>query len=517
MKKTLLKNNVLSFSFLVLLLGAFNVSQAQNLWTGATNNLFMTATNWTTAPAYATATPGTDNLKLDASATTPVLLDNSAAATPGIFVVQLQTATGTELTTASDITSSSTSLSMYVGGKLHITGGTFWGKGNIYFGNSTGELPYCNIETGGTLKTKSNILVGRNAPCTIDVNGGTITGESLGSIAIGNYFAAGPGIVNLNSGNIKIYKVAGFAVGAYGTCNVYGGKVEFPVGDLVVKGTLNVNGGIVNFLGTTASTINTAATAGTINLNSGSITVGGTLTTINTVINVDSGTLVLAGDQTLAMATNITNNVLKVSGAALTAGKTLSNTFDSVTGLTTIMAVLPGTAPSALDYTTTAGTYTVGTAIADNPKSALTLGTGTTATYTVSPALPAGLVLDPATGTISGTPAAAKALTTYYVKASTDYGFTTKAITIVVSAALGIDSFEKAAMVKAYPNPTTDTVTVSLPNAAVVQKIAVYNSLGQLVRTETKNTVSLQNLANGNYYLTIFTAEGNYSKKIIKK
>ena len=196
----------------------------------------------------------------------------------------------------------------------------------------------------------------------------------------------------------------------------------------------------------------------------------------------------------------------------------MSNTFDSVTGLTTIMAVLPGTAPSGLDYTTTAGAYTVGTAIADNPKSALTLGTGTAATYTVSPALPAGLVLDSATGTISGTPTAVKALTTYYVKASTDYGFTTKAITIVISAAaLGVSEFKESAKITVYPNPTTDSVTVSLSNAAAIQKISVYNNLGQLVRSENNNTVSLQNLANGNYYLTIQTAEGSYSKKIIKK
>uniref|UniRef100_UPI0026EAF6D7 T9SS type A sorting domain-containing protein n=1 Tax=Flavobacterium alvei TaxID=2080416 RepID=UPI0026EAF6D7 len=63
---------------------------------------------------------------------------------------------------------------------------------------------------------------------------------------------------------------------------------------------------------------------------------------------------------------------------------------------------------------------------------------------------------------------------------------------------------------------TTDFVTVSLSNNATVQKISVYNNLGQLVRTEAKNTVSLQNLAKGNYYLTIQTEEGSFSKKVIK-
>lgn len=331
MKKTLLKNKILTFSALAFLLGVFN-GQAQNLWTGATDGVFMTASNWTTAPLF----DGSDNLRI-ATATSPITLNNSAAATPLISVQQFQTSVATEVTVASDITSTSTSLSVYIGGKLHITTGTFWGKGNIYFGNSTGELPYCNIETGGTLKTKSSILVGRNGPCTIDINGGTLTGESTGAIAIGNYFAAGAGIINLNSGLIKLFKVSGFAVGPFGTCNVNGGTLEEPAGDLVVKGTLNVNGGLVNLLAG-ASTINTAATAGTINLNSGTIKIAGALSAVNTVINVDAGSLVLTGDQTVAMGNFITGGKIVLSAAAITAGKTLLNTYDSVADLTTIKA-----------------------------------------------------------------------------------------------------------------------------------------------------------------------------------
>ena len=44
MKQTLLKKRILSLSILVFFLGAFNVTHAQNLWTGATDNLFMTTT-----------------------------------------------------------------------------------------------------------------------------------------------------------------------------------------------------------------------------------------------------------------------------------------------------------------------------------------------------------------------------------------------------------------------------------------------------------------------------------------
>jgi len=334
MKRTLLKNKITTFTIAAFLLGAFNVSHAQNLWTGATDGNFTTTSNWTTTPLF----DGTDNLKIGVATNNPVTLNYTSA----LNVLQLQTSPGTELTTNTDLTSTTTNLSMYIAGKLHITGGILWGKANIYFGNNTNETPYCNIETGGTLKTKAAILIGRNSPCIVDVNGGTILsdtsgGVGIGSIAVGNYGSVG--ILNLNSGSIKTLKPAGgFTVGTNGTANINGGLLELRAGDLVVKGTLNVNGGLVNFLAGD-STINTAGAAGVVNLNSGTIKIAGALTAINTTINIDAGSIVLTGNQTTAMTSYITTNTIKVAGAAKTAGKTISNTFDSVTGLTTVIAV----------------------------------------------------------------------------------------------------------------------------------------------------------------------------------
>jgi hypothetical protein len=70
--------------------------------------------------------------------------------------------------------------------------------------------------------------------------------------------------------------------------------------------------------------------------------------------------------------------------------------------------------------------------------------------------------------------------------------------------------------VKVYPNPTNDNITVAIPDMAVLEKIEVYNSLGQFIASRTNNIVSLGNLATGDYYLKIFTTEGTVTKKLIK-
>lgn len=51
----------------------------------------------------------------------------------------------------------------------------------------------------------------------------------------------------------------------------------------------------------------------------------------------------MAGDQTAAIATHIGNNKIKLFGAALAAGKIISNTYNSTTNLTTVIAVTPST------------------------------------------------------------------------------------------------------------------------------------------------------------------------------
>jgi len=86
----------------------------------------------------------------------------------------------------------------------------------------------------------------------------------------------------------------------------------------------------------------------------------------------------------------------------------------------------------------------------------------------------------------------------------------------ITAKGLSTESFNKVILVKAYPNPTTDVVTVIIPNEYELERIEMYNSLGQFVGEYTKNKVSLINLSSGNYFLKIFTSGGTTTKKIIK-
>jgi hypothetical protein len=86
----------------------------------------------------------------------------------------------------------------------------------------------------------------------------------------------------------------------------------------------------------------------------------------------------------------------------------------------------------------------------------------------------------------------------------------------ITSKGLSTKSFDKEILVKAFPNPTNDIVNVVIPKEYVLEKIELYNSLGQFVGQYTKSIVSLQNLPTGNYFLKIFTSGGTTTRKIIR-
>jgi hypothetical protein len=128
----------------------------------------------------------------------------------------------------------------------------------------------------------------------------------------------------------------------------------------------------------------------------------------------------------------ITGAPAEVSSAAL---YTVTGTNDQGSVMARVqIEVKPAiSAPSTLSYNNRSVIYKRGQAITGNTP----IGTGGEITqFTVSPALPAGLVLNPATGVISGTPASTIAAANYVVTGSNSAGSAKTQITIEVREAI---------------------------------------------------------------------------------
>lgn len=91
----------------------------------------------------------------------------------------------------------------------------------------------------------------------------------------------------------------------------------------------------------------------------------------------------------------------------------------------------PGTPPSNLAYPHNPSIYVVDLAGEDNVPSVA----GVASSFSIQPALPAGLVFDTTTGSIHGTPAQVRARSLYTVRASNAAGSTSFALDLTVSAA----------------------------------------------------------------------------------
>jgi hypothetical protein len=89
--------------------------------------------------------------------------------------------------------------------------------------------------------------------------------------------------------------------------------------------------------------------------------------------------------------------------------------------------------PAALKYANSSSTYALGSPITLNHP---TSTGGAVASYSVSPALPAGLGLSTTTGIISGTPTAVSPATTYTITAMNSAGSTTASLVIQVNGTL---------------------------------------------------------------------------------
>ena len=188
-----------------------------------------------------------------------------------------------------------------------------------------------------------------------------------------------------------------------------------------------------------------SAVAGTM-MTALSPTVSGTVTSYSVTPALPAGLLL-----------DTTSGVISGTPSAAAAGATYTVTATNASGSTTFglsLTVNPA-APTALSYSSPVQ-LTVGVAAASLTPTV----TGTVASYTVSPALPAGLSLD-ASGAISGTPTAAAAQANYTITAANVSGSVSFQLSLTVNAA--------TAPITPQPASFTPDSTRSRIHAALLQ------------------------------------------------
>jgi 6-phosphogluconolactonase (cycloisomerase 2 family) len=164
-------------------------------------------------------------------------------------------------------------------------------------------------------------------------------------------------------------------------------------------------------------TVGTAIAANTPTNTGGAITSYSVAPGLPAGLNLDTSTGIISGTPTAAAA--VASYVVTGTNSAGSTTASVSITVNNI-------------APTNLTYGTNPAVYTVGTAIAQNkPANA----GGSIDSYSVTPALPAGLSLSTTTGIISGTPTAIAAQATYTVKGTNSVSSTTVGVVITVNDA----------------------------------------------------------------------------------
>ena len=84
-------------------------------------------------------------------------------------------------------------------------------------------------------------------------------------------------------------------------------------------------------------------------------------------------------------------------------------------------------------------------------------------------------------------------------------------------ATLANESFDLEQTITIYPNPVNDVLHIMMPTTIQLEKVEIYNTLGQLVDTKDANDFSVAELSAGLHLIKITTSEGVIHKNFIKK
>jgi len=66
-----------------------------------------------------------------------------------------------------------------------------------------------------------------------------------------------------------------------------------------------------------------------------------------------------------------------------------------------------------------------------------------------------------------------------------------------------------------FPNPVSDVLNIRMKNNWSLEKVTIYNNLGQIVKTAQQNTVDVSALSKGIYFVEVTTNQGKAVKKVI--
>ena len=96
---------------------------------------------------------------------------------------------------------------------------------------------------------------------------------------------------------------------------------------------------------------------------------------------------------------------------------------------------------------------------------------------------------------------------------------TTNLYYIKTAYSLGLPQNSSYQKLILYPNPVTNELNIATSNSEIIEKIAVYNLIGQLVKSTVGDirTIDLSELNSGSYLIKIHTDQGIIDRKIIKK
>ncbi|WP_298222167.1 putative Ig domain-containing protein, partial [Flavobacterium sp.] len=285
------------------------------------------------------------------------------------------------------------------------------------------NYPSPNVFTKNTLITN---LVPMNS-------GGTVVSYSISpSLPAGFNFDTTSGIISGTPSAISTS--ATYTVTATNT----GGSTTFGViirVNDVAPNNLSYNSPNVFTKGTAISSLNPTVSGGTVTSYSITPTLPSGL-----IFNTSIGRI--SGTPTSVRALNTYTVTATNSGG--------STTFD-------VVITVNDVAPNNLSYNSP-NVFTKGTTISSlNPA----VSGGIVTSYSITPALPSGLIFNTSTGRISGTPASVRALTTYTVTASNSGGSTTFDVVITVNDVAPNNLSYNS------PNVFTKGTTISSLNPAV--------------------------------------------------